>query len=550
MSTVKEEIIDDNGEISKIYNNQAMGEVKHDENLKHEGEVFNKVKLNDMLELNYSSTSSGDSMDSNLDPQILKDENGSPIRDQEGEGMELKDVEDENSFRALGADDSIVEEGGGVGIEKKNVCFSENDLKDYNQDPNFQKEDPSFEVQATAEEKINFIDNSTESDVASDSEQSMVKDDRRGEETVMRGIDEHGVETTEERAGKGAGLSSQPKSIKPNSVIGKIKFAPLNVPIHRRRQTLVILINALLPFALQWFFFSCFLNPFLWPILIAYLIFIKYDHTPETGGRAVEWVRQLFVWKWYAEFFPAKLIAESALDPQRNYIFGYHPHGIISLGVFSNFATEASGVSSIFPGIKIRPLTLESNFRIPLYREFLLYLGFASVSRKSIANILGLGPGHSCLIVVGGAEEALESKPDSANLVLAHRLGFVRMAITQGADLVPVFGFGENQLYDQVDNKNGTWTRYIQTRLKQALGFTIPLFYGRGVFTYNFGILPHRLPLNVIVGSPISVQQNPDPSVEMVHAVHTQYLQALRDLYTRNKDAYWIGSNPPELNFI
>lgn len=318
----------------------------------------------------------------------------------------------------------------------------------------------------------------------------------------------------------------------------------------RRRQTLAHVIMAIIPFATQWTFFLCFLIPPLWPFLIGYLIFIHYDDSPETGGRRVEWVRRLPLWKWYAEFFPARLIAEKPLDPKGNYIFGYHPHGIISMGVFSNFATEATGVSSIFPGQNIRPLTLGSNFRIPFYREFILAMGAASVSRKSIANIIKKGPGNSCLIVVGGAEESLEAKPDSANLVLAQRYGFVRMAIVCGADLVPVFGFGENQLYDQADNSNGTWIRTIQTHMKRLLGFTIPLFYGRGVFTYNLGILPHRLPLNVIVGRPISVQQNSDPSKEIVQAVHKQYLEALTDLYNRNKDSFWIGSDPPELSFI
>ncbi|KAJ9051068.1 diacylglycerol O-acyltransferase 1 [Entomophthora muscae] len=275
-----------------------------------------------------------------------------------------------------------------------------------------------------------------------------------------------------------------------------------------------------------------------------------FDQTPETGGRKSEWLRRLPLWKWYTDYFPARLIAEATLDPQRNYIFGYHPHGIISTGVFANFCNESTGLSDLFPGLNIRVLTLVHQFLVPFYREFVLSIGLASVSRKSITHILNSGPGNSCLIVVGGVEEVLEARPTVAKLVLARRCGFVRMAIKNGADLVPVFGFGENQLYEQPDNSVGSWTRTIQTFSKRTFGIAFPIYYGRGIFNYNFGLLPHRLPLTVITGTPIRVEKNPNPSEEMVQAVHKQYIDALTDLYNRNKGTYWVGSEPPELTFV
>lgn len=49
-------------------------------------------------------------------------------------------------------------------------------------------------------------------------------------------------------------------------------------------------------------------------------------------------------------------------------------------------------------------------------------------------------------IVVGGAAESLSARPGTADLTLRRRLGFIKLAIREGADLVPVFSFGENDV--------------------------------------------------------------------------------------------------------
>lgn len=153
------------------------------------------------------------------------------------------------------------------------------------------------------------------------------------------------------------------------------------------------------------------------------------------------------------------------------------------MGAFANFATEATGFSKLFPGIVPSLLTLSSNFRIPFYRDFILSLGIASVSRKSCETILSSGPGRSIVIVVGGAAESLYARPGISDLVLRKRLGFIRLAIKQQAELVPVFSFGENDLYEQVDNtQQDSKLLKLQTKMKSVFGWTMPLFHARGVF--------------------------------------------------------------------
>lgn len=38
--------------------------------------------------------------------------------------------------------------------------------------------------------------------------------------------------------------------------------------------------------------------------------------------------RELTYWQYFCDYFPAVLVKEADLDPSKNYIFGYHPHGM------------------------------------------------------------------------------------------------------------------------------------------------------------------------------------------------------------------------------
>lgn len=236
------------------------------------------------------------------------------------------------------------------------------------------------------------------------------------------------------------------------------------------------------------------------------------------------------------------------------YIFGYHPHGVISMGVMGMLATNAlrnepyepplkflkplfhdpSKGERLFPGIGyIFPLTLTSQFALPFFRDYLLGLGLTSSSAKNIRSIINNGDNSVC-IVVGGAQESLlndmvgdtrvgigynaqsDSEDEAAGpekklkkqirLVLAKRKGFVKLAIELGnICLVPTFAFGEADVYKLVTPLPGSWGHSFQHWMKRTFKFTLPFFSARGIFLYDFGFLPYRTPINIVVGRPIYV---------------------------------------------
>ncbi|KAF2142247.1 uncharacterized protein K452DRAFT_250173 [Aplosporella prunicola CBS 121167] len=326
----------------------------------------------------------------------------------------------------------------------------------------------------------------------------------------------------------------------------RIRWAPLNVPLQRRLQTASVLLHTLsIVGMLSIYFFLCSI-PFLWPILFPYTIYVLFSNAGHSGTLVHRWeaLRRMPLWSLYASYFPARLHRTQELPPTRKYLFGYHPHGIISHGAFAAFATEALGFAQLFPGITNTLLTLDSNFRIPLYRDYALRLGLGSVSRESCENLLskggpnGEGMGRAITIVIGGARESLDAAPGSMRLVLARRKGFIKLAIRTGADLVPVLCFGENELYDQVQPQQHPRIHRAQLLVKKLMGFTVPLFHARGVFNYDVGMMPYRRPLNVVVGRPVMVVRQDKPEQKYVDEVHATYVRELQRIWDDWKDTF------------
>jgi 2-acylglycerol O-acyltransferase 2 len=149
--------------------------------------------------------------------------------------------------------------------------------------------------------------------------------------------------------------------------------------------------------------------------------------------------------------------------------------------------------------------------------------------------------GRAITIVVGGARESLDAVPGRMRLVLGRRYGFVKMAMRTGADLVPVIGFGENELYDQFSVEGHPWIQRMQGTMRKVLGWTLPLFHARGVFNYDVGLVPYRRPVNVVVGRPIEVALNKRPTQEQVEEVHRKYCEELVRMWDTWKDDFAPG---------
>ncbi|EKX54171.1 hypothetical protein GUITHDRAFT_100420 [Guillardia theta CCMP2712] len=285
--------------------------------------------------------------------------------------------------------------------------------------------------------------------------------------------------------------------------------------------------------------------------MAAYLVHIFRDKSPTTGSKKSDWFRRLSWWKHFGEYFPISLIPTAQLDPEQKYIFGYHPHGIISFGAIATFGTEGVGFSEIFKGIDVHLVTLPINFRVPFLREVWLRLGICDSSKETFRNILSKGSGSAIALVVGGANESLSAEPGTmGDLTLCKRRGFVRQALLYDACLVPVLGFGETDVFAVAK-----WpaVKRLQEKLQKTMGFAMPIFHGRGIFQKAFGLLPFRKPIHVVVGRPLNLKEidsrareaaekgekwlSQDPEgMELVERCHAAYVKELQRTYDDFKD--------------
>lgn len=382
------------------------------------------------------------------------------------------------------------------------------------------------------------------------------------------------------------------------------KISPLHLPLINRLQTLFVLCHStsLLIFLSLYFLFWCL--PYIWPLMLYYTLkYYLFDKSPVNGGvwyRRSEKLRNLKLWKILISYFPIKFYKMMDLKPTFNtnskndilderigpkYIFGYHPHGIVATGVSSGFTNNGTGWNEMFPGIKCFVTTLVNQFRVPFYRDYLMALGVTSVVKSNLKLLLQKG--GSIVIVIGGARESLLSKPGINSIVLKKRKGFIKLALEcldeKGLCLVPVYGFGENEIYNvfytdiqdeypDIGENRFDWkysgsnlkekTRMLkffifrfQLFLKDNFGWTLPIVISRGIFNYDFGIIPYRKPINVVFGKPINISRLNgskigDPiSQEEIDYWHQRYMDGLVDLWKWGKPKF-TNPNDDDLKII
>lgn len=322
-----------------------------------------------------------------------------------------------------------------------------------------------------------------------------------------------------------------------------VKFAPLMTAWPRRFQTLgaayFVFSFVFCAMVCQALFVVSFFTRF-WPLPVLYMVYLYLDwDTPNKGGRPIFSIRNWTIWRGLRDYFPFHMHKTVDLDPHRNYMLVCHPHGVLCPGTFIAMTSICGGITELFPGFNHFLTMLPFWFRIPIHRDYLMAGGLVSSSKRSLSYLFSNKKGGNLVAVLpGGAPESLDARPGDIKIIVRQRMGFIKMAKIQGVPLVPCFAFGDHEVFDQAHNPPGSRLRKFQEAAMKYFDVAFPFFSGRGFFQYDFGLLPHRRPLDFVVGTPIEVEKDPNPSSSDLEELRELYIQKMQELFEKHRKKY------------
>ncbi len=228
-------------------------------------------------------------------------------------------------------------------------------------------------------------------------------------------------------------------------------------------------------------------------------------------------------------YFSFKVIFDDFVPHERPSILVAPPHGVFPFGNIVTMLAFPSVMGYSFSGI-----ASDAVFRTPMFKQMLEWIGCISASRENVSAVLR--GGGVVGISTGGVAEVFETDADQDDgegdecVVLMERKGLVKLAIINGADIVPCYLFGNSKLLSLF---TGGAFKGVLTWISRKIKFATILFWGR-----LFLPVPYRQPILGVLAKPIPTVKNPDPSKEEIEKYHTLMINSMRKLFDEHKGYY------------
>ena len=114
------------------------------------------------------------------------------------------------------------------------------------------------------------------------------------------------------------------------------------------------------------------------------------------------------------------------------------------------------------------------------------------------------------------------------NIFFRKRFNTVKAAIQEGANIIPIFCFGNTKIFTALNDKSTSES--FLSRISRRLRASIVLFYGR-----NYLPVPYRHPIKLVTADIVEVTQISEPTAEQVHDIMEKVIAALQRAYEEKK---------------
>jgi hypothetical protein len=205
-----------------------------------------------------------------------------------------------------------------------------------------------------------------------------------------------------------------------------------------------------------------------------------------------------------------------AIANGKNFLFAAQPHGILS------FVGMCAAVSKPEDVMRVPTATASAVLQTPLLKNLMGIFNLVDASAHNVKKILK--GGGSVLIYIGGIAELFKSCRTEERLYLKKRKGFIKLALREGVDVVPIYLFGNTSVLSAL--KHGPLAT-----LSRKLQVSLTWFWGK----YYLPI-PRDEKILYVVGKPLGLPHIEEPTQEDIDKWHGVYCEEVRKLFEMYKE--------------
>ena len=144
-------------------------------------------------------------------------------------------------------------------------------------------------------------------------------------------------------------------------------------------------------------------------------------------------------------------------------------------------------------------------------------------------------PGRNLYMLPGGLAEIFTAQPNGHKVVWKPRRGLVKLALTTGARLTPMYVFGGNDFFWQT-NTSGS----LLSRFSRKFGMGLTLFWG-GWWWLPFVPAAPKHGVTIAIAEPLpsrkAAADDGVPTADEIDSLHAEYEAALRKVFDETKAA-------------